>query len=340
MRRDADSADETPGGDSFLDIVANIVGILVLLVVVVGVRAGREVFVPQADPVEEAVPIEALAKDLKETLSQAERETKQALDLRVSINAAMLQAELRDVEREEAALYVATLREELDAARESLNTDDRRSLDTHNAIAQAQLTLDRLTREQIALASVAPDPDLERVEVSPTPIVDGRADDATYFRLKAGRLVYVPVNEIEAEVRKKIEIPPFTDPSKRIVTRQTVGPIAGYVADVEVIWSIRTAGNRVGVLPRLGKLVLREVTPLRGETPEEAFAPGGYVGSRLELLNPDDMVVQLIVYADSFDKAHLASEQLRERGFRVAQSLKSNGQPIGFSADGYQAVTQ
>ena len=39
MSRGASIVDDMPGQDSFLDIVANIVGILIILVLVAGVRA-------------------------------------------------------------------------------------------------------------------------------------------------------------------------------------------------------------------------------------------------------------------------------------------------------------
>lgn len=338
MRR-ADEADEIPGGDSFLDIVANIVGILVLLVVVVGVRAGRQVFVPAAVFVD-AEPLDLIEQQLKDAARQAEIEKAEALDVRDKVLAAAAEAERRAREREDATLYVTQLRAELDDASNSLDDNDQRSLSTHNEIAQAQLALDRLTREQIALASFEPPPEVETVTVAPTPIVNGKVDKTVSFRLQGDRLVYVPVSEIEVELIKQIEAPPITDPSKPVITRERLGPIEGFIGEAQIGWSIRVSGNRVGVRPELGKLILREVTPLRGESADEAFGPGGYVSSRLELLDPATYVVRLIVYADSFETAPEVGERFRERGYRVAQSLKSNGQPIGFSSDGYKAVTQ
>ena len=41
MRRAARGGDDIPDQDSFLDVMANIVGILIILVMVVGVRAGQ-----------------------------------------------------------------------------------------------------------------------------------------------------------------------------------------------------------------------------------------------------------------------------------------------------------
>lgn len=340
MRNADEPDDEIPAGDSFLDVIANMVGILVLLVVIVGVRAGRQVFTATPAPPSEAQPLESLRARIDEEARRARAGREEVLEARERALAAAAEADRRNALRESAALYVMKLRSELDAARRDLTEGDRRSLETHNALAQAQLKLDRLAREQVALANQEPEPDVETVEVAPTPIVDGKADQTISFRLQGDRLVYVPINELEVELAKKIDVPALTDPSRGVVTRETVGPVEGFVGEAEIGWTLRSSGARVAIRPQLGKLVLHEVTPLRGESPDEAFAPGGYVGSRVELLDPAKFVIRLIVYADSFETSPEVARQFRERGFRVAQSLKSNGQPIGFSSDGFKAVTQ
>ena len=43
MKRVEMEADQMPGQDSFLDVITNIVGILILLVLVVGLRTTRSV---------------------------------------------------------------------------------------------------------------------------------------------------------------------------------------------------------------------------------------------------------------------------------------------------------
>jgi hypothetical protein len=345
MRRAVEEdGDDIPGGDSFMDIVANIVGILVLLVVVVGVRAGRAIIVPEAVVSEDTETTEALKTKLSDIVRQAYAEQSEVTELAGKVASTVDEAGRREAVRESAVLYNTTLRAELDEARKSLNSGDQRSLDSHNAIAQAQLKLDRLTREQVALASVAPEPDAEIVEVAPTPIVNGEAEELISFRLQKGRLIYVPLNELAKDLSKSIHIPTLIDPAKPVVTRETIGPIEGFVGEAEIGWSIRSAGGRVGPLPVLNMLRLREVTPMRGEEPEQAFSPGGYVSSRIELLDPKFIVIQLYVYADSFDTSAAVANRFRERGFRVAQFLKTDGSPIGVTSNrargGFSSVTQ
>ena len=345
MRRAVENEeDDIPGGDSFLDIVANIVGILVLLVVVVGVRAGRAIIMPEAVVAEDVESIEALQTQLGDIVRKAYATQSEITELAGKVVSTLGEVERRDALRESAVIYNTKLRAELDEARNSLNVDDQRSLESHNAIAQAQLKLDRLTREQVALSSVAPEPDAEIVEVAPTPIVNGQAEELISFRLQKGRLVYVPLNELAKDLSKSIHVPTLIDPAKPVVTRETIGPIEGFVGEAEIGWSIRAAGGRVGPLPVLNMLRLREVTPLRGEEPEQAFSPGGYVSSRIELLDPKFVVIQLYIYADSFDTCSGVVNKFRERGFRVAQFLKTDGSPIGVTSNrargGFSSVTQ
>lgn len=342
MRR-VDDSDEIPGGDSFLDIVANIVGILVLLVVVVGVRAGRQVFVPT--PVaEDAESLAVIEQQIKEAARRAEIDKVDAIAVRDKVLAAMAEAERRAEDREAATLYVMKLRSELDDASNSLNDNDQRSLATHNAIAQTQLALDRLTREQIALASFEPPPEVKTVTVAPSPIVTGKvrgdSNDLRTFRLKDNRLIYVPIDELEDELSKKVRPPAINDASKRVTTQERIGPIEGFIADATLGWSVSVSGNRVGIRTDVARIVISEVTPLRGETADEAFGPSGYIASRLDLMNPETAILRILVYADSFETAPAICEKLRERGFRVAQSLKATGESMTFSTDGTRAVMQ
>ena len=176
MRRGDENDDEIPGGDSFMDIVANIVGILVLLVVVVGVRAGRDVIMPPEVISDDVEAIVSLESKLEEQLRQVRREQSEIAQLTGKVASTLGEVERREAVREAAVLYNTKLRAELDEARNALSDDDQRSLQDHNEIAQAQLKLDRLTREQVALSAVEPAPEAKVVEVAAMLIVDGKVD--------------------------------------------------------------------------------------------------------------------------------------------------------------------
>jgi len=341
MRGDAEAADDTPGGDSFLDIVANIVGILVLLVVVVGVRAGRQVLEPDAaDPPPERQGVEDLEQRVAAATRRAEQRRRDAHELRERIAAAELDEAAREQLREQGALYVTKLRAELDEARAALSEKDRASLDVHHAIAETHHRLEELDAKRVALVTADVEPEVETLEVSPTPIVNAEVDETTSFRLQGGRLVYVPMEEIGDDLRSKMQAPTITDPTRPAVTRHRVGPFEGFVGAAEVVWSVRAIGQRLALQANLGKLVLQEVTPLRGQTPDDAFAPGGVVDSRIGSADPKETVVRLLVYDDSFAEASELKKRFEERGFRVAQSFKRSGEALTFSSDGYSAVTQ
>ncbi len=343
MRRGDENDDEIPGGDSFMDIVANIVGILVLLVVVVGVRAGRDVVMPPEVISDDVEAIASLESKLEEQLRQVRREQSEIAQLTGKVASTLGEVERREAVREAAVLYNTKLRAELDEARNALSDDDQRSLQDHNEIAQAQLTLDRLTREQVALSAVEPAPEAKVVEVAPTPIVDGKVDQTISFRLQNDRLVYVPTTELTDLLRAKLNAPIVRSPTETVVTKERVGPVEGFVGEADIGWSVRSNGAQVAVRRELDRFVLREVTPLRGEEPEQALAPGGYVRSRIDLLDPELHVIEIFVYGDSFDTAPEVIQQLRERGFRVAQFLKAGTQPIVFSSNpskSHQSVTQ
>jgi hypothetical protein len=343
MRRAVEEeGDDIPGGDSFMDIVANIVGILVLLVVVVGVRAGRAIIVPETVVAEDIESTEALQKKLGDIVRQAYAEQSEITELADKVVSAVGEVERREMLRESAVLYNTKLRAELDQARSALTTDDQRSLESHNAIAQAQLNLDRLTREQVALSALEPAPDAEIIEVTPAPIVDrySAANDIVTLRLKDDRIVYLPLREITSDIAGKVKIPAVKSLDQSVKTRERSRTIDGFSGEMLIEWNIRAAGTRAAFYGQPSRLTLQEDIQQRGETLDQAFAPGSYTGSRLELADPSNTIVELYIYGNSFDTAPAACKSLKELGFRVAQVLQTDGSNLSFVSGGQTAVTQ
>ena len=94
MKRVEMEADQMPGQDSFLDVITNIVGILILLVLVVGLRSSRAV---------RAAPNPQLAEQAQEKLHKAYNNAVDAqrnvVDLVHRVRSAHDEADFREEER-------------------------------------------------------------------------------------------------------------------------------------------------------------------------------------------------------------------------------------------------
>ena len=163
-RRRTSSHDNAPGSDSFLDIVANMVGIMIILVMVVGVQA-KDAFLNPPDPaVAEAKTEEQAAAALAAEQRQAELQTKQRA-------VAVLKSEVDDLAEATAHTTGATksqLQERnhlqqlavaaerlIQQERAKLNEEQQADFDFRRQLAAAHDELEDLTAAQLAVENTA-----------------------------------------------------------------------------------------------------------------------------------------------------------------------------------------
>lgn len=338
-RRAKESYDDTPGGDSFLDIVANIVGILVLLVVVVGVRAARSVEAPE---VVEAVDSAAVLKEAKSKLAEAASERLNLIRYKAQVEATREELDMNEVARITLAELSQQLRADLDAEREKLSQRDAEALDQNNRLAQKHLELERLAQQQLAYLDLDP-VETETIALDTTPIVRERVKDQVYLRLKEGRVAYLPIEELKEEFRARFhgfiaELSKSLDAQTRI--ERVVGPVDGFSLRCVIVREIVKTPQGVGAYTGLLAARLEESESAYSEPIEAALSGGSTLSQRLSVIDPDKTVVTIAVYPDSFAQAHSFEQGLRGQGYRVAKTLEHQDSQITFSPHGRETVLQ
>jgi hypothetical protein len=340
-RRPAEEEEEIPGGDSFLDVIANMVGILVLLVVCVGVRAARPV--TEAVATVDTAEVESLEAEAKAAARDAMDERRRVAKLAEQAMLSQAEAASRDEARVDMTAFVTKLRQELDAERAKLSEQDRRSFDTSNELAQVRLRLDELTRQQVALAAADTDAEVKHIEFDSTPIVRERVTDEVFVRLEGDRVAYVPLDELKQALElvfDSIAQGPGGDVSKVARYERVVGPIEGF--------SLRCLFERGIIRSPRGTVLATQLVLARledqgnvvTETIDEATTTGSSVARRLDALNAKKTVVTVVAYPDSFDTLPDLEKRLRDRGVRVAKTLQRSGQSITFSPGGRTTTLQ
>src|SRR6185369_15330280 len=163
MKRVEVEADQMPGQDSFLDVITNIVGILILLVLVVGLRTSRNV---QNGPDSQSAEKARAEDQLRTVYSSAMSTELNVRELVSRAGAAHDEAEFREGERAYLTETVAKAEQEIADRRAKLSQDGQRDFDLRQKLNEAQMQLDELTRQQIALMSQNDAP--EQLECQPT----------------------------------------------------------------------------------------------------------------------------------------------------------------------------
>jgi hypothetical protein len=334
MRRP--SADiNTAGHDSFLDIVSNIVGILVVLVLVVGVRIknaparadrGGLVHRQTAQLERDQGTVFSLRRDVSE-LERQTREVKQ-------------EALSRFRARNRLATMVAAARHNINTAREQLDERAREGFDQRRELADAQKQVQRLKDELSHARAVESQPTI--VESLPTPLSSTVDGTELHFQLREGRVAFIPlerlIEELKSEAQYKIyklrEVPEVTD---------TVGPEGGFRLRYTLARRTNSleehlAAGRIEI--QLQRWTLIPVSNDLGETVDAALRKGSRFQSVLAGYRPDTTTVTIWVYPDSFTVFRQLKKKLFHMGFATAGRPLPDGFPISGSPEGSKSAAQ
>lgn len=352
MRRTRANLTDAIGTDSFLDIVANLVGILLILLMVIGARMDdvsdepepilpavgsqaslpEELLAPVAMPDVDAARLEL--QRVESSIHEAESETDRLAAL----------IKLQKLDRDNLMLAIAHAERELELRRSELDASQQEQLATDVQMQRAedeyQSILGQLESMKLALEQKRP----EVLQHVATPIAKTVFVREEHFRLKDGRLMYVPLNEMTAQLRTEAPKKVWKLERAQQVT-ETIGPRQGF----QMRYTLRR--NRVPFQTESGLRAVREVVELDrfvmvpvgkspGETVLEALEPTSTFRSRLSGWDPRETIVTVWTYPDSFGDFRELKSQLYQLGFLTAARPLPAGQLISGSPDGTRSAAQ
>lgn len=303
---------EAVGSDSFLDVVTNIVGILIILVMVVGIRIKHAPAKPAEQSWDEEQAKAGVAR-LKKEADAVERDVR-STEGQIADLAAAAQGLFR--QRGEFAYLIAEHERELTAARKSLDEETQQAFDLRRAHAKAAHDL-KLAESEAAEARSAAEKAKRPIKIQsrPTPISHTVFGDEVHFQLRGGRIVWAPLTELaelchqdaQGQIHRLQNTPDITD---------TLGPMSGFRARyvAERLESPLDPG-------RFRVIFSVELIPLQenfGETMDEAFHENSQFRQRLSDFTPRKTTVTLWTYPDSFTDYSRLKEELYRLGFSVA----------------------
>ena len=331
------------GQDSFLDVVTNIVGILILLVMVMGVRALRA---PQQADDEQAMAaaaaIQGKQAELKNAFRTAVASQAEVRDLVVRTVNVHSEALQRDLEREELNTFVASVSQDIDERRAKLDAEQQREFDVRRQLADARLKLDDLNRQEIALMTQAPE--VEEIENLPTPLAQVVTGKEVHLRVANGHVAFIPLDDLLVEFKEHAENNVWRLQDQNEVV-STVGPVDGFRLRYclrKGFFSVRrdTGVESRGTVVQLVKWELMPVTSKLGEPVEQALLPNSDMNHYLKRYRPDATTVTIWIYPDSFSEFRALRRELYEMGYATAGRPLPQGVLIGGSPHGSKSAAQ
>jgi len=343
-----ESDDELPGQDSFLDIVANMVGILIILVMVVGVRASQVAALPRSE--QTSAGRSASVGDVEELKEELNEAVRSALNEKQSIEQSILravnlrqEAELADAKRLELKMLQTAIEKNISDRRGRLDLVKQEEFDVQRQIVQAQIELDQLTQEQLSLLD-APS-EVEEIESVPTPLAKEVTGDEIHVRLKHGLLAIVPVKPLLAEVEHRGLDYLRRGLRENDAAADVYGPIDGFRLRLflEVLTDgPATASPLVGGAKRT-MVQMGEFLPTAdelGQPVEQAMLPDSTLMRLLRARRSAQPALVVWAYPDSYSKLGTIKRTLWELGAPLAVRPLDMDQRIIFSSHGTKSSAQ
>jgi hypothetical protein len=332
MRRPPTDHTADIGSDSFLDVVTNIVGILIILVMVVGMRAKNaplevDETASNTDSAK-AAETESLFAEGAAVEADIHRLHRQALGLEQELS-------LQDAARNQLAVIIAMAEKELNERKAQLDDDERQQFEQ-----QAQLTAARAdlaeTKRQVELAGADSPPAVE-VRAYHTPISRTVYGKEVHFQLSAGNVAYIPIEELFELARDetRANMVRVSDLSNRVLT---VGPKQGFEMHFTIDVIVNSRQSQMAVRSKEWQVV--PVQARLGEPAGDALGNGSNFRRVLAQHSPQDTTVTIWTYPDSFSEYRTLNEELHRLGYATAGRPLPKGFPIGGSPHGSKSAAQ
>jgi hypothetical protein len=326
---------EAINADSFLDIVASVVSIMIIMVVMEGTRIKNT-------PIQVAIPGDPLTAELEKDMHEEQTLQSDIINATEQIGVIKREAAGQMLNRDMLATTVAALEQKIEEHRRHLDEQKRQQFDLARSLSDARLRLDEFAkaREQAATAESAP----IVVENYPTPISRPVDSDEAHFQLSGGAIIHIPLEELMQQ---------FQDDARRKAYKlmnlpeisETIGPVDGFrlkytLERRDTSPEEAKSTGRMGSYVQLKKWTLIPVVDALGEPPDVALNEGSAFRKALAKLRPGQHTVTIWTYEDSFAAFRQIRKELYRLGFTAAARPLPIGQPISGSPDGSKSAAQ
>ena len=335
--------------DSFLDVVANVVGIIIRLILITWVGAksytGFVLPTPPTPPTIAVVddnvtlpePEDPLTPELERQKQEMARAQAQLLEQFHAWE--QLKGERQLTEKELAALteQVNKLATERKALEEAGGDSSQAGQAAALSLAEIRERGRRLTEELEALRK-APSP--KKTHRYRTPVSHPLQTEEIMFEICKGRVSVIDIGSMEDEIERKL--PQLSDMLKsRFMVTDVTAPVGAFRLRYTVE-RVQGSPGSVGVDAAVGGQFRYsqtgwEVEPVvdpRGETVEQALAAGSAFRKIVESLDPNQTAVTFHVYPDSFAQYRQLRDYLHDRDITVAGRPLPEGYPIKAGQNG------
>ena len=329
------------GHDAFLDIVANLVGILIILVVILGAKS-QEVIRQTEQEIESSIQYAGEAEYDALATTAARAAAAQADSVRLEKTIKAIDQQIAAQNRMRGNLL------DLLAEAELAWQDHQKKLDEKSRVSAELLTNIRSLQQSLAQINAERDrlknQETPVVAIShlPTPMAKTVFGTEIHMRLKNNRLSVVPVERLLSEMKR--DLSRVANGARDGIMDAAIGPVNGYVARYAVNKSDELV-SRGGAVGRMTKLQLQAIIfePLEepfGIPVDQVLKDRQWLDIQLAGRDPGSTTLTVWVYPNSYASFRALKEQLYVRGFATAGRPLDADRPIMASPHGTRSAAQ
>jgi len=329
------SEDAAIGEDAFLDTIANLVGILIILVVIVGSRS-------------HATAKLAIEQELQKKVEQLESPAlkSQQLDQDLQKQAAELrnydmEVLYRDSERMAIMDRVTIAERVVEEELQNIDESAREKIEDEQEMSELEKQLANLLNQQGEIQSIEPSTTV--LQHLPTPMAKTVFGKELHVMMRGGSAAVIPwdrlVDALKSEARRSAERNSQKD---RFVNQ--LGPIDGFLMTygLKSQSGMMTNGTstRLARTIELEKFELEPTSDVVIESIAETLGTGGRLRLELATCKAQHTTVTVWVYPDSFNEFRTLKERLFTEGFLCAARPLPFHVRIGASPRGSASTAQ
>ncbi len=323
------------GEDAFLDTVANLVGILIILVVIVSSGTRTAATLISAEKIKQATEEleqpKALAISLEKDLARQEEQLREHT----------LEVAYRNAERDAILQQVLIAKEAIQEKTQKLDDQQRADLESQQKLNEMERKLAELLQQQGDVPSDEKPPII--LQHLPTPMAKTVFGKELHLMVRDGMISVIPWDRLVAQLKMEARAA-VARSTRRERIEQVLGPIEGFVMNYVLVSKRGIISNgsstAMGQSIELDKFELDPTQDILREPLLQSLGNNGRLRLELASFPPRETTVTAWVFPNSFETFRQLKELLFQEGYMTAARPMPEGLKIGASPHGSQSSAQ
>jgi hypothetical protein len=323
------------GEDAFMDTIANLVGIMIILVVIVSAKgysasrttASEEIRQKIQELAAPSAQAENLDRDLESQVEQLHRYE--------------VETAYRNAERMSLVDRKTLLEQQINRRLEQLDTESQKEFEQESKTSLLEKQLGELERQQGDV------PEVQKKVIAlqhlPTPMAKTVFGKELHVMLRDEQVSVIPWDTLIEQLKINARASASRN-SQRDKFEDVLGPIDGFLMRYRLISkSGLMSDGRVAAMGKMVELERFELEPsseVFRESVEESLGPRGRLRSELDAVRSNHTTVTVWVYPESFGQFRKLKELLYREGCLCAARPLPEGMRIGASPHGSSSTAQ